>query len=70
MDDVAALREPTGDELRRWFEQNPQRFALPSLVTFRHLYFSPDRRGQRARNGAAAASAKGPPASRRTRLNL
>lgn len=58
MDDVAALREPTGDELRRWFEQNPQRFALPSLVTFRHLYFSPDRRGAHARDDAAAALQK------------
>ena len=55
MDDVAALREPTDDELRRWFEQNTRRFALPSLVTFRHLYFSPDLRGTRARDDAADA---------------
>ena len=55
MDDVAALREPTEDELRRWFEQNAQRFALPSLVTFRHLYFSPDRRSGRAHDDAADA---------------
>jgi parvulin-like peptidyl-prolyl isomerase len=55
MDDVAALREPSEDELRRWFEKNPQRFAQPNLVTFRHLYFSPDRRGTRARDDAAAA---------------
>ncbi len=53
MEDVAALREPTDDKLRRWFEQNRQRFALPSLVTFRHLYFSPDLRGARARDDAA-----------------
>lgn len=58
MDDVAALREPTADELRRWFEQNAQGFALPSLVTFRHLYFSPDRRGTRARDDAADALRK------------
>ena len=58
MDDVAALREPTDDELRRWFEQNTQRFALPSLVTFRHLYFSPDLRGARARDDAADALRK------------
>jgi peptidyl-prolyl cis-trans isomerase C len=58
MDDVAALREPTDDELRRWFEQNTQRFALPSLVTFRHLYFSPDLRGTRARDDAADAFRK------------
>jgi len=58
MDDVAALREPSEDELRRWFEKNPQRFAQPNLVTFRHLYFSPDRRGTRARDDAAAALLK------------
>ena len=58
MDDVAALREPTDDELRRWFEQNKPRFAPPSLVTFRHLYFSPDLRGPRARDDAADALRK------------
>ena len=58
MDDVATLREPTDDELRRWFEHNMQRFALPSLATFRHLYFSPDRRGARARDDAADALRK------------
>ena len=58
MDDVAVLREPTEGELRRWFEQNAQRFALPSLVTFRHLYFSPDRRGARAHDDAADALQK------------
>ena len=52
MDDVATLREPTDDELRRWFKQNAKRFAMPSLVTFRHLYFSPDLRGARARDDA------------------
>jgi hypothetical protein len=55
MEDASALREPADDELRRWFEQNPQRFALPGLVSFRHLYFSPDLRGARARDDAMAA---------------
>jgi hypothetical protein len=52
MEDASALREPADDELRRWFAQNAQRFATPSLVTFRHLYFSPDLRGARARDDA------------------
>ena len=52
MEDASALREPADDELRRWFAQNAQRFAMPSLVTFRHLYFSPDLRGPRARDDA------------------
>ncbi|HEX7272871.1 MAG TPA: peptidylprolyl isomerase, partial [Casimicrobiaceae bacterium] len=34
------------------------RFALPSRISFRHLYFSPDRRGTNARDDAAAALVK------------
>jgi peptidyl-prolyl cis-trans isomerase C len=57
-EDVAALRDPGADELRAWFEQHTQRFALPARASFRHLYFSPDRRGERAREDAARAFAK------------
>jgi hypothetical protein len=52
MEDASALREPADEELRRWFAQNAQRFAMPSLVTFRHMYFSPDLRGTRAHDDA------------------
>lgn len=58
MEDLSALREPAGDELRRWFGASAQRFALPSLVSFRHLYFSPDLRGARAREDAEEALRK------------
>jgi peptidyl-prolyl cis-trans isomerase C len=58
MEDASALREPADDELRRWFAQNARRFATPSLVTFRHLYFSPDLRGARARDDAMEALRK------------
>jgi peptidyl-prolyl cis-trans isomerase C len=58
MEDASALREPADDELRRWFAQNAQRFTTPSLVTFRHLYFSPDLRGARARDDAMEALRK------------
>ena len=54
-EDVAALRDPSVDELRAWFEKSAARFALPSRASFRHLYFSPDRRGARARDEAARA---------------
>jgi hypothetical protein len=54
-EDVGALRDPSADELRAWFEKNSARFALPPRVSFRHLYFSPDRRGQHARDEAARA---------------
>ena len=57
-EDVAAAKEPTTAELKEWFEKNSAKFALPSRVSFRHLYFSPDRRGTRAREDAAKALAK------------
>ena len=57
-EDVATAREPEAAELRSWFEKNNAMFAQPSRVSFRHLYFSPDRRGERARDDAAKALAK------------
>jgi peptidyl-prolyl cis-trans isomerase C len=57
-EDVAAAREPTTAELRSWFEQNSAKFAQPPRLSFRHLYFAPDRRGPRARIDAELALAK------------
>jgi peptidyl-prolyl cis-trans isomerase C len=57
-EDVAAAREPASEELGTWFEANRAQFAHPPRISFRHLYFSPDRRGTRARDDAAAALAK------------
>ncbi|SHG11743.1 PPIC-type PPIASE domain-containing protein [Microbulbifer donghaiensis] len=57
-EDVAAAREPTTEELKTWYEKNSDKFSLPSRVSFRHLYFSPDRRGARARDDAAQALAE------------
>jgi peptidyl-prolyl cis-trans isomerase C len=57
-EDVAAAREPNTAELKSWFEKNRNKFALSSRVSFRHLYFSPDRRGTRARDDAEKALAK------------
>jgi hypothetical protein len=54
-EDVAALREPGADELREWFHRNTERFTQPARASFRHLYFSPDRRGGGAREDAARA---------------
>jgi hypothetical protein len=54
-EDLAAAREPTTDELRSWFAQNSALFAMPARQSFRHLYFSVDRRGERARDDAARA---------------
>jgi hypothetical protein len=57
-EDVSALREPAADELRAWFDKNAARFALSPRLTFLHLYFSTDRRGERAREQAVVALAK------------
>jgi len=54
-DDVAALREPSGAELRAWFEKNSARFAMSPRTSFRHVYFSLDRGGERAHDAAAKA---------------
>jgi hypothetical protein len=52
-EDVAAAREPTTGELKAWYAKNTDKFAMPKRVSFRHLYFSPDRRGSHAREDAA-----------------
>lgn len=57
-EDTSAIRDPDAVELKAWFEANRERFAEPGRVTFRHLYFSPDRRGDRTREAAANALQK------------
>lgn len=57
-EDVASAREPTTDELSAWYGKNSAQFAQPARYSFRHLYFSPDRRGAKARDDAARALAK------------
>jgi peptidyl-prolyl cis-trans isomerase C len=54
-EDVSGLREPTAGELRGWYAKNGERFALPGRRSFRHLYFSQDKRGEWVRDGAARA---------------
>ena len=51
-----------------WFEKNSAKFAQPPRLSLRHLYFSPDRRGARARDDAAAGAGEARrPAGRRAR---
>lgn len=70
-EDAAAAHEPTAAELQAWFEKNRAQFEVPGRVTFRHLYFSPDRRGAHAKDDAQAAlsrlagQAQGAPLARR-----
>ncbi|HTS46764.1 MAG TPA: peptidylprolyl isomerase [Bryobacteraceae bacterium] len=57
-EDVATAHEPSPSELKAWFEKNSGKFALPSRYSFRHLYFSPDKRGANAQGNAAEALSK------------
>jgi peptidyl-prolyl cis-trans isomerase C len=54
-EDVSNAHEPTTQELKTWFENHQKDFTMPGRITFRHLYFSPDRRGQHAREDAERA---------------
>ena len=53
-EDLSTAQEPTAAELEAYFDQHTQRYALPRRVTFRHRYFSTDRR-QTAEQDARAA---------------
>ena len=57
-EDVSAQYEPTSEELNTWFAKNTKMFEQPARVTFRTLYFSPDKRGHAARADAVAALAR------------
>src|SRR5208282_6285844 len=54
-EDVAAAHEPSTAELKEWFAKNAGRFSLPGRVSFRHLYFSFDKHGEKTAAAAAAA---------------
>ncbi len=71
-EDVAAAHEPSTAELKAWFEKNSSKFALPSRYSFRHLYFSPDKRGKNAQEDAAKALTKiaGQPEDSKLALSL
>ena len=72
-EDVGAAHEPTTAELKAWYVKNSGQFALPSRFSFRHLYFSPDRRGQQAHDDAMKAltrSEQSPKSRRQPRLWL
>ena len=57
-ENVAAAHGPSTAELKAWFDKNREKFALPSRYSFRHLYFSPDKRGKNTQEDAAKVLAK------------
>lgn len=54
-DDLASRTEPTREELSRYFEEHRDAYTLPARVSFSHIYFSVDRRGDRAEADAEEA---------------
>ncbi len=57
-EDLSGIGDPQPEALKAWFAANADRFAFPPRASFRHLYFSPDRRGERARSDATRALEK------------
>jgi peptidyl-prolyl cis-trans isomerase C len=54
-EDVAGAHEPSTEELRAWYANNAQKFALADRATFRHLFFGFDQRGQNTERDARSA---------------
>jgi peptidyl-prolyl cis-trans isomerase C len=60
--DIATAAEPDDAALRKFFEENAARYAKAARVSFRHIYFSKERRGawlETDASEALAALAKG-----------
>ncbi|MEZ5954823.1 MAG: peptidylprolyl isomerase [Hyphomonas sp.] len=53
--DLADDPDPDEKTLRAWHESHPDRFTDPQTLTFTHVYFSEDVRGETAETDAAAA---------------
>ncbi len=43
--DIADQGRPSAEQLKAFFEADRDQYRSPALVTFTHVYFSPDRRG-------------------------
>ncbi|MBC8010071.1 MAG: peptidyl-prolyl cis-trans isomerase [Burkholderiales bacterium] len=60
--DLASVSVPDEASVRAFFEKNAERYSRPGQVSFRHVYFSKDKRGAKgeaAAREALAALAKG-----------
>jgi hypothetical protein len=51
-EDVAAQAEPTDDELQQYFAEHADAYRVDPRLSFRHVYLSTDRRGDRVRDEA------------------
>ena len=63
-EDIAASQAPSDAELRAFHDDNAERYRLPARYSFRHRYFSTDRRANAKADAEAALAdpqAKGDP---------
>lgn len=54
--DLSQLNPPSHDALASWYQAQGDQFTQPPRASFRHVYFSPDGRGDAAAQAAAAAA--------------
>jgi hypothetical protein len=54
-ENISNLREPSREDLRTWFDANKNEFAQSPRISFRHVFFSTDRRGADAEQAAGKA---------------
>ena len=54
-EDLAVQQPPSEEELQAFFADNQDLFQLPARVSLTHVYFSRDRRGEKAEQDAKAA---------------
>ena len=67
-EDLGTRAEPTDDELQAFFAERRADFAEAARLSFRHVYFSPDQRGDRTEADARAALAQADPANQGDRF--
>ncbi|MHC4622014.1 MAG: hypothetical protein ACYTEQ_30100, partial [Planctomycetota bacterium] len=53
--DLAEAEQPSEEVLRKYFEANQERYVQPGTVSFGHVFFSRDRRGDKAEVDAREA---------------
>jgi len=53
--DTAVPAKPDNAALAAYYEKHKERYREPARLTFRHIYFSTDKRGERAEKDAADA---------------
>ena len=44
LEDLAESVEPTDDELKKYLQENQEKYRIPEMITFTQVYFNPDKR--------------------------